>query len=76
MEWPASRTRACLAEAEEAVEAARCAWRASERSLRQLWVKCRRVWRCITTAESALGRVKRMCARGATSRGGAPGLAE
>jgi len=76
LEWPASRTRACLAEAEEAEETARCAWRASERSLRQLWGECRRVWRYTTTAEAELGRVKRMRAWDAASRGGAPGSAE
>jgi len=63
LEWPASRTRACLAEAEEAEETARCAWRASKRALRELWVECRRIRRCTTTAEVELARLKRMRAR-------------
>eukprot|EP01050_Picozoa_sp_SAG11_P017738 SAG11_NODE_2591_length_3188_cov_40.194238_1_plen_544_part_00 len=76
LEWPASRTRACLAEAEEAEETARCAWRASKRALRELWVECRRIRRCTTTAEVELARLKRMRAREVASRGGVAGSAE
>jgi hypothetical protein len=43
IEWPASRTRASLVEAEEAEATARCAWRASEWSLGVMACECGQV---------------------------------
>eukprot|EP01050_Picozoa_sp_SAG11_P041316 SAG11_NODE_18449_length_490_cov_57.552430_1_plen_138_part_10 len=43
VEWPASRTRASLVEAEEAEATARCAWRASEWSLGIMACECAQV---------------------------------
>jgi hypothetical protein len=43
LEWPASRMRASLVEAEEAEATARCAWRASEWSLGMMACECGQV---------------------------------
>jgi hypothetical protein len=43
LEWPASRMRASLVEAEEAEATARCAWRASEWTLGVMACECGQV---------------------------------
>jgi hypothetical protein len=76
LEWPASRTRASLARAEEAAEAAHCALRLSELSLRQLWSERERMRRCAKAAEEQLAKLKRMRAGDAAFCGGDAGSDE
>lgn len=73
VEWPACRTRASLAAAEEAEETARCAWRASEQSMRELWAECERIRRCTEAAEWELAEVRRLRREDAASCWGRTG---
>eukprot|EP01050_Picozoa_sp_SAG11_P024440 SAG11_NODE_5199_length_1632_cov_47.477495_2_plen_494_part_01 len=76
LEWPASRTRASLAQAEEAAEAAHHALRMSELSLRQLGLEHERMRRYAKAAEEQLAALKRMRTDDVASCGGVAGSDE
>ena len=76
LEWRAARTRASLAEAEEAAGNACVAWRASEQALRCLWSEYRRMRRRVQDAQDVLARLKLMRREDAASGGGHAGADE
>jgi hypothetical protein len=76
LEWRAARTRASLAEAEEAAGIACGAWRASEQALRCLWSQYRRMRRRVQDAQDVLAKLKLMRRGDAASGGGTAGTEE
>jgi hypothetical protein len=67
IEWPACRTRASLVEAERAEEAARCAWRASERSLGVMECEHGLLEFHVRRVQEGLSRLRRLRARDAAA---------